>query len=76
MDFLRQIERGLAAGPNVRGALVGRNILYPGDEDPLGMATAVGAIIHEGVTIEQAAERMSSQRGQGLNWLTAQMAAK
>jgi hypothetical protein len=36
----------------------------------------VGAIIHEGVTIEQAAERMSSQRGQGLNWLTAQMAVK
>ncbi len=76
MDFLRQIESGLAAGPNVRGALVGRNVLYPGDEDPLGMATAVGSIIHEGVTIEQAVDRMSSQRGQGLNWLVAQMDIK
>jgi DhnA family fructose-bisphosphate aldolase class Ia len=32
MDFLRQIESGLAAGPNVRGALVGRNVLFPGQE--------------------------------------------
>jgi hypothetical protein len=40
------------------------------------MATAVGAIIHEGATIEQAAGRMSSQRGRGLNWLRSQLAAK
>jgi len=76
MDFLRQIQSGLAAGPNVRGALVGRNVLYPGDEDPLGMATAVGSIIHEGASIEQAADRMASQRGQGLDWFVMQMAIK
>src|SRR5437867_7493078 len=33
--FLQQVAEGIAAGPNVRGALVGRNVLYPGDADPL-----------------------------------------
>ncbi len=44
--FLEELTSGLAAGPNVRGALVGRNILYPGEADPLTAAEAVGAIIH------------------------------
>ena len=48
--FLRQLGSAMAAGPNVRGALVGRNVLYPGDEDPLAMADAAGGIIHEGWT--------------------------
>lgn len=52
--FLREVAAGLAAGANVRGALVGRNVLYPGDEDPLAIAEAVGGIIHEGLTVEQA----------------------
>ena len=40
--FLNELASALNAGPNVRGALVGRNVLYPGDEDPLAMAGAVG----------------------------------
>src|SRR5271169_735697 len=50
--FLAQLASALAAGSNVRGALVGRNILYPGDEDPLAVATAVGGIVHEGWSLE------------------------
>jgi len=52
--FLREVAEGLAAGANVRGALVGRNVLYPGDEDPLVVAEAVGGIIHRGWTAEEA----------------------
>jgi len=44
--FLAEVEAGLAAGPNVRGALVGRNVLYPGDADPLEAAEAVGRLVH------------------------------
>ena len=44
--LLREIAAGLAAGANVRGALVGRNVLYPGDADPLSVADAIGRIIH------------------------------
>lgn len=52
--LLREIAAGLSAGPNVRGALVGRNVLYPGLEDPLVVAQAAGSIIHHGWTVERA----------------------
>jgi DhnA family fructose-bisphosphate aldolase class Ia len=45
--FLNELASGLEAGPNVRGALVGRNVLYPGADDPLAVAEAVGGIIHK-----------------------------
>ena len=67
--LLREIAAGLAAGSNVRGALVGRNVLYPGDEDPLVVATAVGGIIHENQTVEQALETASAARGRQFDWL-------
>lgn len=44
--FLDELAAGMAAGPNVRGALVGRNVLYPGDADPLDAANAVGSVVH------------------------------
>ncbi len=47
--FLSELCSALAAGPNVRGALVGRNVLYPGDRDPFAVAEAVGEIIHGGL---------------------------
>lgn len=52
--LLREIAAGLAAGTNVRGALVGRNVLYPGTEDPLVVAQAAGSIIHHNWTVERA----------------------
>jgi Cgl0159-like len=67
--FLRQLECALRAGPNVRGALVGRNVLYPGTEDPLAMAEAAGGIVHEGWTVERALESMADVRGSGLDRL-------
>ena len=68
--FLRELSAGLAAGPNVRGALVGRNVLYPGADDPLAVAEAVGGIIHQGWTIEQAIEAKATHRGRAMDWLT------
>jgi hypothetical protein len=62
--LLREIAAGLAAGPNVRGALVGRNVLYPGEEDPLVVAQAAGVVIHEGWTVERALEAQEAWRGQ------------
>jgi len=52
--LLREIAAGLSAGANVRGALVGRNVLYPGPEDPLVVAQAAGSIIHHNWTVERA----------------------
>jgi len=52
--FLREVAAGMSAGANVRGALVGRNVLYPGDDDPLAVAEAVGGMVHQGWSVEQA----------------------
>ncbi|MFN0086023.1 MAG: hypothetical protein ACKVX9_11610 [Blastocatellia bacterium] len=68
--LLREIAAGLAAGANVRGALVGRNVLYPGGEDPLVVATAVGGIIHGEQAAGQALETASAARGRDLDRLT------
>jgi len=60
--FLREVFAGMASGANVRGALVGRNVLYPGDADPLAVARAVGGIVHQGWTVEQAIESRLDRR--------------
>ena len=65
--FLTELAHALAAGANVRGALVGRNVLYPGEEDPLAMAGAVGGIIHEDWPVEQALESLASVRERNLD---------
>ncbi len=68
--FLNELARALAAGPNVRGALVGRNVLYPGDDDPRGMAAAVGGIIHQGWTVDQALQSLDENRGRDLDFFS------
>jgi hypothetical protein len=68
--FLKQLSAALSAGPNVRGALVGRNALYPGAEDPLAMAEAAGGIVHEGWSVDQAIASMDRNRGLQLDRLS------
>jgi DhnA family fructose-bisphosphate aldolase class Ia len=65
--LLREIAAGMAAGANVRGALVGRNVLYPGDEDPLAVAEAAGRIIHNNLTVEQALDVLPAFRERDLD---------
>lgn len=61
--FLKQIATAMAAGPNVRGALVGRNVLYPGEADPLAVAEAVGGIVHKGWSVDEALEAQRAHGG-------------
>ncbi|HEX8338050.1 MAG TPA: hypothetical protein VF621_15040 [Pyrinomonadaceae bacterium] len=68
--FLKELVAGLKAGANVRGALVGRNILYPGGDDPLAVIEAVGGIIHRGWTLQQALDNQAAHRGRDLDWLS------
>ena len=70
VPFLRQLGAALDAGPNVRGALVGRNVLYPGEEDPLAMADAAGGIVHESWSVETALESMAANRGRDMDRLS------
>lgn len=60
--FLNELVSAMQSGANVRGALVGRNVLYPGGEDPLAMARAVSGIVHQNWSVEQA---LASLRADG-----------
>jgi hypothetical protein len=52
--FLEQLRSAMDAGYNVRGAMVGRNVLFPGDGDPGIIARAASAIIHNGLDAQSA----------------------
>ena len=68
--MLGEFASGMKAGGNIRGALVGRNILYPGADDPLATAEAVYKIVHEGYTADQASEYIMETRGKDMDALT------
>ena len=67
--FLRELAAGLKAGPNVRGALVGRNVLFPGDGDPLAAAEAAGGLVHRGWILERALGELETGGGRDTDWL-------
>lgn len=67
--FLRQLESAMKAGSNVRGALVGRNVLYPGNEDPLAMAEAAGGVVHAGWSADEALAAMAATRDSEMEFL-------
>jgi DhnA family fructose-bisphosphate aldolase class Ia len=63
---LEDLRRGMAAGANVRGAMIGRNVLYPGADDPRAVAAAVSTIVHEGGGIDEALAAMDAERDREL----------
>jgi DhnA family fructose-bisphosphate aldolase class Ia len=65
--FLSQLRSALKAGSNVRGALVGRNVLYSGSEDPLAVAEAAGGMIHEGWRVDEAIASYEANRGRAMD---------
>lgn len=64
---LCEFESGMKAGANVRGALVGRNILYPGDDDPMAVASAVHQIVHAGFSVDEAVDYIMKTRGKNID---------
>lgn len=68
---LHEFYSGMRAGRNVRGALVGRNILYPGMDDPYAVADAVSGIVHRNFTVEQALGHIKTVRGRDMDKLTS-----
>ena len=54
----------MAAGPNVRGTMVGRNVLYPGRVDPQLVGRAISRIVHQGCSGEQALEFLQAGKAE------------
>lgn len=67
---IREFARGLQGGPNVRGAMVGRNVLYPGQDDPLAVGNVISEIIHDGSGPDEALARLPAYRDQNIDLLT------
>jgi DhnA family fructose-bisphosphate aldolase class Ia len=61
---------GMATRANVRGTLVGRNITFPGLEDPAAVAGAIHGIVHGGSSADEASAYTAAQRDVGLDFLT------
>jgi len=53
--------------------MVGRNALFPGPEDPLTVARAIHAIVHDGLSADAALVVVRAQRGEDLDALTRWM---
>jgi DhnA family fructose-bisphosphate aldolase class Ia len=67
---LEEFTKGMRAGKNVRGALVGRNVTFPGDDDPRAVASAIHGIVQKGFTVAEALEHLSAVRGKEMNALS------
>jgi len=65
--ILGEFAAGMAAGPTVRGALVGRNISFAPNEDPRALAVAIAAVVHRGASGEAAREMIAGGRGLDLD---------
>jgi DhnA family fructose-bisphosphate aldolase class Ia len=70
LSMLDDFSAGMRAGNNVRGAMVGRNVLFPGDEDPLVIAIAVSRIIHDAAESRTATGPRDDMRDAELDALT------
>jgi len=68
--MLTQLSDAVRARRNVRGALMGRSVLFPGDDDPVSFAHAVGAVVREGRESEDALDRLMASRNQNFDSLT------
>ncbi|HSR66764.1 MAG TPA: hypothetical protein VLU25_02390 [Acidobacteriota bacterium] len=63
-EVISEFAAGMSAAGNVRGVLVGRNILFPGDNDPAAMASALGGLVHDGLSVDQAMDLYAQGGGQ------------
>jgi DhnA family fructose-bisphosphate aldolase class Ia/sugar phosphate isomerase/epimerase len=69
-DTIINFEKGLGSGPNVKGALVGRNLLFPGYDDPLAVTLSVTRVVQNYETAEDAVKFLRTQRGRDMDYLT------
>lgn len=45
-EFIGNLQQAMDTGHQVRGTMIGRNMLYPKDSEPLEMAESIGKVVH------------------------------
>lgn len=66
---IREFTEGMASSPSVRGAMVGRNVTFPPNEDPRAVAVALTGVIHDECSVEEALDRLRAARGKEMDAL-------
>ncbi len=66
---MEEFVKGMKAGKNVRGVLVGRNVIFPGKDDPRAVAGAIGRIVHDGISIDDAIDYLMKVRGKDMDFV-------
>ncbi len=69
LPVLEDLHMAMQGGPNIRGALIGRNVLFPGSDDPRAMAAAVAALVHDRVEVQESQSTLTAERGKEPNLL-------
>lgn len=63
LPVLQDLRMAMQAGGNIRGALIGRNVIFPGPDDPRAMAAALAALVHDRSEVSGAQAVMAAERG-------------
>jgi hypothetical protein len=50
--------------------MVGRNVTFPGREDPAAVAQAINLIIHQGISADEAIKATMANRNREMDFLT------
>jgi hypothetical protein len=61
-DTLKDFAEGLTCSSRVRGAIIGRNLLFPPNGDPLPMCRALTSMIHRGASFDEALRLLGDVR--------------
>ena len=64
-----EFAAGMQARPNVRGAMVGRNVSFPGRDDPAAVAQAIDDIVHRGISADEAITVTQQNRDRDMDCL-------
>lgn len=72
VDVIEQFARGMGEGANVVGAMVGRNVLYPGPDDPAAVAEAVCDVCLKDAAAADAVRTLMARRGNSMDLLPAE----
>jgi DhnA family fructose-bisphosphate aldolase class Ia len=66
-DTYRDFAAAMETSANVRGALVGRNVTFPGVEDPAAAAQAIHGIVHDDISADVAMDVAHEWRGREMD---------
>lgn len=70
VDTLTSFSKGMKSAPNVRGAMVGRNVSFVQGDDPRAIAMALSMIVHEGYSVDRATGYIKEKRGKDMDFFS------